>query len=188
MWNYLRESLVIILFRKGLCHCQCHADWEVTRPFCLRIIWKSICFQMLSLGHSIRNGSAGNVLTKNYAVKKECSCILSIKWLCNSNRSYIKKWATKHVKQVWSLRIELTQLLHLQFWCTSGMWWAFLIVTQFKLLNSLLNYIFIWNWSGLFFCLGLMLLSHGASILTDVFSKWFHMWYWGPSVLWEQLS
>lgn len=60
-----------------------------------------ICFQMLALGHSIRNGSAGNVLTGNYAVIKECGCILSRKWLCNSKREvYIKKWATKHMKQV----------------------------------------------------------------------------------------
>lgn len=31
---------------------------------------ESICFQMLSLGHSVRNGSAGNILTGNYVVKK----------------------------------------------------------------------------------------------------------------------
>lgn len=41
---------------------------------------------MLSLGHSIRNGSAGNIFDRNYAVEKECSCILSLKWLCISNK------------------------------------------------------------------------------------------------------
>lgn len=47
---------------------------------------KSICFQMLSLGHSIRNGSVGNIFDGNYTVQKERSCILSLKWLCISDK------------------------------------------------------------------------------------------------------
>lgn len=60
---------------------------------------------MLSLGHSIRKGNCWwncfdwELCSNNN--KKKSSYILSIKWLCNSNRGvYIKKWATKHVKQV----------------------------------------------------------------------------------------
>lgn len=33
---------------------------------------KSICFQMLSLGHSIINGIVGNIFDENYTVEKEC--------------------------------------------------------------------------------------------------------------------
>lgn len=57
---------------------------------------ESICFQMLSLGHSIEIKCWKCFDWELCSEKKNAVVFLFIKWLCNSNRSLHKKM--KHVK------------------------------------------------------------------------------------------